>query len=271
MSGYGVSIEPMGGSHSTGLAPLISTMGSRDFDSTLLDLVSKECGAAHCMSAEVCDGVPKILSLLSGEDSQNARANLDRYSFNQNWKIDPVIEVARGTDDLSNAVFFHVPRDMLPSRVAQQIYETHTSDRLVLIQAVERRLYLIALFRTPAQGEFSDSQVQNFCELGSTLVAATAKHSSIIGCEERLLQALTSLTEIEARMGSLSEELSARERQVCARILYGMSNAGIALDLGVGEQTSITYKKRAYSRLQIGSNRELLHLYLNRLSLASTH
>lgn len=266
MPGYSISLDPVGERHAAGLAPLIATLGSSDFGNRLFDLVSRECGAVHCMSAEVRDGIPRMISLLSGEDPGGALENYDRYSINQNWKVDPVIEMARNTADFSDGNFFHVPRDMLPAKVAQRIYESHTSDRLVLIQALEGRLYLMALFRTPAQGEFSHGHVEKFCEIGSALVAATARHAWIASSDRRVVQALTSLNEIEARMDRLSGDLTSRERQVCARILFGMSNAGIALDLGVGEQTSITYKKRAFSRLEIGSNRELLHRYLNCLT-----
>ena len=49
---------------------------------------------------------------------------------------------------------------------------------------------------------------------------------------------------------------------MCARILYGLSSVGIALDLTVSEETVKTYRKRAYQRLAIGSERELLTWYL---------
>jgi DNA-binding CsgD family transcriptional regulator len=60
--------------------------------------------------------------------------------------------------------------------------------------------------------------------------------------------------------------LPRREAEVCARILYGMSSVGIALDLSVSEETVKTYRKRAYQRLNIGSERELLTWYLARWS-----
>jgi DNA-binding NarL/FixJ family response regulator len=60
--------------------------------------------------------------------------------------------------------------------------------------------------------------------------------------------------------------LPRREAQVCSRILYGLSSAGIALHLDVSEQTVKTYRKRAYERLGIGSERELLTWYLRRWS-----
>jgi DNA-binding CsgD family transcriptional regulator len=42
-----------------------------------------------------------------------------------------------------------------------------------------------------------------------------------------------------------------------------MSHLGIALDLNVGEETVKTYKNRAYQKLGIGSQRELLMWYLS--------
>jgi len=73
--------------------------------------------------------------------------------------------------------------------------------------------------------------------------------------------ALENLEEIEHCLRAMSA-LPRREAEVSARILYGLSTPGIALDLAVGEESVKTYRKRTYLRLQIGSERELLHWYL---------
>jgi DNA-binding CsgD family transcriptional regulator len=70
------------------------------------------------------------------------------------------------------------------------------------------------------------------------------------------------LPEIESCIVATSP-LPRREAEVCARILYGLSSVGIALDLSVSEETVKTYRKRAYQRLVIGSERELLTWYLS--------
>jgi len=57
----------------------------------------------------------------------------------------------------------------------------------------------------------------------------------------------------------------------CSRILYGLSSIGISLDLGAGEESAKTYRKRAYQRLRIGSERELLHWYLAQWSAWRGH
>jgi DNA-binding NarL/FixJ family response regulator len=77
-----------------------------------------------------------------------------------------------------------------------------------------------------------------------------------------LSRALTSLDVIEKRLTQGEPELPRREMQVCARILYGMSSTGIALQLGIGEETVMTYRKRAYQRFGIACQRALLIRYL---------
>ncbi|MEK7265804.1 MAG: hypothetical protein AAB227_06865 [Pseudomonadota bacterium] len=64
---------------------------------------------------------------------------------------------------------------------------------------------------------------------------------------------------IEARLGSAYGELTMRERQVCARTIAGWSAAAIAIDLGIGVGSVLTYRRRAYDRYDYSSAGEFLH------------
>ena len=66
----------------------------------------------------------------------------------------------------------------------------------------------------------------------------------------------------------LAERLSRREAEACARALIGVTNLGIALDLGVKESTVATLRRRAYRKLGISSLQELFLLCLRRLAAA---
>lgn len=57
---------------------------------------------------------------------------------------------------------------------------------------------------------------------------------------------------------AVSPDNAAREQQVCARVLWGMTNPGIALDLAVQLSTVKTLRRRALARLGISSLGELL-------------
>ena len=65
-----------------------------------------------------------------------------------------------------------------------------------------------------------------------------------------------------ALLGQLEPSLSERERQVCALMAAGLTSENIALKLGVSLNTVLTYRKRAYFRLQISSQNDLLRLLL---------
>jgi DNA-binding CsgD family transcriptional regulator len=59
------------------------------------------------------------------------------------------------------------------------------------------------------------------------------------------------------------DRLTAREREVCERILLGYTSIGIGLDLDIAPSSVLTYRKRAYEKLGIGSQNELFALCLD--------
>lgn len=96
---------------------------------------------------------------------------------------------------------------------------------------------------------------------GGALAAILRKHREVANGIGVQPEPLSCLRTIEQCLGDCSD-LPTREVQVCARILFGLSSAGIAIDLDVCETTIKTYRKRAYQRLLIGSERELITWYL---------
>ena len=70
------------------------------------------------------------------------------------------------------------------------------------------------------------------------------------------------LPAFRARLAAVAPSLSARERDVCALIASGLTSEGIALELGVGINTVLTYRKRAYARLGISSQNELMRILM---------
>lgn len=110
-----------------------------------------------------------------------------------------------------------------------------------------------------------DACVARIRDLAQILISLTARHADLAEKKPNLTPALCSLPEIQDCI-SADTALSRREAEVCARVLYGMTSYGIALDLGIGKESVMTYRKRAYARLGIGSQRELLMWYLARWS-----
>jgi DNA-binding NarL/FixJ family response regulator len=93
------------------------------------------------------------------------------------------------------------------------------------------------------------------------LLTAHAKHLELLEARESAIRALASIDRIETCLAA-SGMLTTRETEVCSRVIYGLSTLGIAVDLSLSEETVRTYRKRAYQRLALGTERQLLTWYL---------
>jgi DNA-binding NarL/FixJ family response regulator len=121
------------------------------------------------------------------------------------------------------------------------------------------------LLRSRENGHFSDGELGQLSEAAPLLIAACAKHAATQLEPSGTALNFASVEQIENKLRRSDWKLTERELQVSARILYGISALGIALDLGLGEETIATYRKRLYQRLCIGSRHELFQKYLELL------
>ena len=127
-----------------------------------------------------------------------------------------------------------------------------------------------ALLRSSQQGCFIESELDNIHSVTGTCMSLLDKHENILKNVRRgdSGQALLgSVDQIESTLKTQIPALTKRETQVCARILRGISTPGIAIDLGVREDSVATYRKRAYQRLAIGSRFELIQLFVGNSGL----
>ena len=60
----------------------------------------------------------------------------------------------------------------------------------------------------------------------------------------------------------ISPKMPSREAEVCTAIMLGMTSEAIAIELGISVNTVLTYRKRAYGRLNISCQNELMRLIL---------
>jgi len=141
----------------------------------------------------------------------------------------------------------------------------HVRDRLLLCGHGPNAAFGLSILRADPHAPFAGEAIEKVAHSAELLMSVLGKHVDIHQTRPNVAQALTALEEIESCIVATSA-LPRREAEVSARILYGLSSVGIALDLSVSEETVKTYRKRAYQRLAIGSERELLTWYLARWS-----
>ncbi len=63
---------------------------------------------------------------------------------------------------------------------------------------------------------------------------------------------------LERKLMRVFPQLTRREREVCARTLAGATSQSIAAELGIAAATVLTYRQRAYERLEISQASALL-------------
>jgi DNA-binding NarL/FixJ family response regulator len=128
----------------------------------------------------------------------------------------------------------------------------------------------LSVLHSVDRADFAEDAIANLEALASPLLSILGKHASALWQRRQLLESLSSLEAIERCVATAPSALPRREAQVCSLILYGRSSLGIALELGVSEETVMTYRKRVYHRLNIGTQRELLMWYVSLWSVGTT-
>jgi DNA-binding CsgD family transcriptional regulator len=243
------------------LPEVVGAIGDDRFAPALALYLHELCGAEHFAAFDFACGELSEVAACCVNPERTARDRVESYVKQGWWKRDPVMLQARHMLDTSSAGVIQADwsdrayQDLRPS-----VYPD-VRDRLLLCGRVADGAFGLSILRNDPNAPFTSDAIERFRDSSALLLALLAKHADVCRNRRDASQALAALHEIEDCVAD-SRQLPRRESQVCARILYGLSSTGIALDLDVSEETVKTYRKRAYQRLAIGSERELLNWYL---------
>jgi DNA-binding CsgD family transcriptional regulator len=129
------------------------------------------------------------------------------------------------------------------------------------------KAYGLAFFRMTDEGPFTESEVERIRSASATWLSLLSKHKRLVRADrsEDPSQALLAddVPRLEVKLQQYMPTLSRSEMRVCARILWGMSTPGIAVDLNLQPGSVATCRKRAYRRLGIGTRLELIRLFMS--------
>lgn len=252
------------------LAQMIDAIGEPGFETRLLLFLHGLCGAEHCAIYQLKANQPARIGAASLDGSELARERTERYIGQDLWRRDPMLPLlmTAATADSPSAsggassLVHMAVRSIRDVEFRNTLYPK-ISDRVYLAGTARDRRFSLSVLRTDSSGTFREGEVDALRECAQWIVPMIAKHAGNLPgmlTEPRLFDPVPT---VEAR---LRQSLPQREAQVCARVLRGLSSTGIALDLDIGVESVKTYRKRAYQRLRIGSERELINWYLD-----STH
>ncbi|QOZ23011.1 helix-turn-helix transcriptional regulator [Bradyrhizobium sp. CCBAU 51753] len=119
--------------------------------------------------------------------------------------------------------------------------------------------FYVNFYRITEQGRFTREQIARLTAVAPAVSAAVARHFQYDEAPDR--DPMARLKTLFATAEPLAR-LTAREKEVCLRILSGFSSEAIAAELGIGLHSALTYRKRAYDKLGISSQNQLFAIAL---------
>lgn len=148
----------------------------------------------------------------------------------------------------------HITAIEVPAEHRAKVYEAHgVAERVsVVCDEGDDGLFAVNLYRHAHARALTDAQLADFGSLGPALMVLARKHVSLAPPKQGFAQ----------RLSALQPDLTARELDVCVRLLRGMTQEGIATDLALSLPTVKTYRNRAFARFGIHFRSELFALML---------
>jgi DNA-binding CsgD family transcriptional regulator len=240
---------------------LVGSIGSLRFQTELSRFLGDSCGADH-MHVFSFDGErPQIIASASLDGSAGADGQTASYLARTLWHYDQAMAQGRQVA-LSSPALFRVPRQAA-NRQLLDFYRCHSlSERLMAFARGPDGVIGVNLVRSECRGPLPSENMSGVDAALGMVLPLVARHIALVTSSQRVVRALTDLPLIERVLELSGRTIPLRERQVAARMLYGLTGVGVASDLGIGPETVITYRKRIYERLQIGCHHELLLWYM---------
>lgn len=242
---------------------IVGCLGRRDFGRHALALINRVVPAASWSAYRLPQaGLPCMLVSGSHQIPDTTRDCWKVYRASLYRRDDTFAQVReRALPGGVMMTHWHAEEIRPPHR--DLIYRRHGVRERLSVVRVEDDGALLAVncYRHEHQRLFDDGEIAKLQGLALGLVACVRRHAEIVREESAAGDVPHSFAALLARRCPM---LTARELDVCDRLLRGWTHDGIAVDLGLSAATVITYRNRAFGRLGIHFRSELFALAMER-------
>ncbi len=243
------------------IATMVEALGSVRFSKVLLESLSDTVAIDHMALVHF---EPERVRYITSASTHGVHIpeQLQQLYLSLYYRLDPNINVVKqlnsGDEVLVRRLSFTDINDMDYQRLWYEHMDIN--DRLSVITQADKGIYSLNLYKKKTA--FTEKAYQQIKSQADVLSAFAVKHTRLSGSLSSFQTRESQINDLIERLAAISTALTAREQQVCARILIGMTSQGIALDLSISPDSVATYRKRAYTRLNISSQNELFALCL---------
>lgn len=249
------------------VASAIEATGTEHFGAKLLNYLHEACGADYYAVFRLGRQAPREFLTCGYDGTTTTHGRVSTYLQSQTWEKDPAMVLAQNRLQPKQTLLMRVDLTQFVDQDLREAIWPRIQDRLVIAGRYGMSAFSMSILREGQDG-FSPNEMSRLADSAELLISLLGKHAdadlAMASSDQMPYDAsllIRSLPHIESCLLEMSS-LTRREVHVCARILYGMSTTGIALDLDVSTETVKTFRKLAYRRLGIVSEHELLVWYL---------
>ncbi|MET0293344.1 MAG: LuxR C-terminal-related transcriptional regulator [Steroidobacteraceae bacterium] len=231
---------------------LLGALGTEEFGSTVRDSVIDVAGAARRIYLfEATGRAENTLQYYSGEPGL---AELFPAYLKMYLRQDPVVEGFRIAPRAGDVVVQRVrPTDIASPEFRRRIFEdAGIVERISIIQRGPSSWRVINVARHASDGCLAEKSLTALIGLSCLLLPMLP-----LNRHRRREPIHLTVDQLEDRFAARFVKLTQRERQVVARAAIGMSVEATALDLRIAKTSVLTYRRRAYQRLNVTSPFEL--------------
>jgi DNA-binding CsgD family transcriptional regulator len=237
------------------LPPLVGAIGGADFPEIFQASLHQGFGVDHVVVFTFDPHARAGTLATVGRIGAGLAARLARDYAVAGWfERDPNLPAIRAAGPVPAALHTPLARRPYALDYRRRFFEAaDIVDKFAFsVRAPDGCILYANFHRLADSGPFDAAGRAALLQHGGVLAAALLRHRQLITASRRL-----------EPVGSAFAALTAREREVCAGILNGLTSDGIALALGVSRNTVLTLRRRAYARLGISSQGELVRLALS--------
>jgi len=247
-----------------GMDKIITCLGNACFSEALIFAMNKITLVDHFSLVQLSGR--KIKYITSANVSASAGISVSKTRqhlyLTHYYKFDPNLDYLNNTTLEETLLLERLQLKDIKNEDYQKLWcnELGIVDRISLLMKADKGVYCFNFYRhsTP----FNEKDIDIFNTLAPILSALAVKHTRLAGSLSDFQTRETQIQDLISRLNQINVKLTTRELEVCARILLGMSSEGIALDLEIKTASVITYRKRAYLKLNISSQNSLFLLCL---------
>ena len=246
---------------------LICAVGTREFEGSLFRAAREATGCEHLTAFAISErGDPGMILAANEGPFPVARLAGDAY-VSRFWKLDPINQFYSHHAVAATGLMTRINREEIRELAFRRNCYQHATwpqtgaqiiERVSVFKALDGVTFKISFHRAQSAGSFGAGDIENIADATNVITALIARHAA---SAPRTVSRNSRSAYFDALVAS-APQLTEREASVCSGIVLGMTSDGIALDLGISVNTVRTYRKRAYARLKISSENELIKLVL---------